>query len=522
MIGFRRKRRNPVNEKKNSMKKILIILSGILFLLVVCFRVRQERSMCLGIPVLKEEELSQLIKQETMVDNIVELQNSLLPYDSSSRTLYISSSLQENTGYQELEGQLKSQILDYDLYFLWEEGFETFSKAVEEGCKFTLYAVDQNGNYGSYGVFFTTLPVLEMHGECIDIDEREREIYEGEMNFWEPENGGSERVIVQNSGIQWHVRGYSSMSFQKKSLRLSLKKENGKKQNLSLAGLSSDDDYILNPMWFDDVKVREKLAIDLWNEMAEEKNSTLKMSGGEYCEVIINGNYEGLRLLQNKIEKKYLKLSSEDILLKGQNVNPSDGRKLEEAYEVIYAEEEEKALEPLRGFFDETDFTTLDLENWIDVQLLILLGNMKDNLNYKNIYYAVQKQNGNQTLSLIPWDTDMSFGIYWIDGSGFSYAPDSVEIIEYRMEYEALKEQYPDLDLRLANRWKELRQEIFSKEHIFEKIDGCRKKVTESASAVRDFYVLGWYAWGEQDTTENLKNYIENRLQILDEHFAVK
>lgn len=511
-----------MKEKKISMKKILILLSGMVFLMIVCFRVREERSMCMGVPVISEEQLGQLIKQEVALDNIVELQQTLVPYDSTSRTLYISGSLQENTAYQQLEGQLKSSLSDYQLYFLWEEGFETFSKAVEEGCKFSLYAVDEDGNYSSYGVFFTTLPVLEMHGECIEIDEREREIYEGEMNFWEPETKNSHQLIVKNSGIQWHVRGYSSMSFQKKSLRLSLKKENGEKQNLSLAGLASDDDYILNPMWFDDVKVREKLAIDLWNEIAEEKDSSLRMSGGEYCEVIINGKYEGLRLLQNKIEKKYLKLDSEDILLKGQNVNPSDGRKLEEAYEVIYAPEEENALEPMVGFFEQNDFETLDLENWIDVQLLLLLGNMKDNLNYKNIYYIVENQNGSQTLRLLPWDTDMSFGIYWIDGSGFSYAPDSTSVIEYRMEYEALKERYPDLDVRLAERWKELRQGIFSQEHIFEKIDTDRKKVTESAAAARDFWVLGWYAWGGQDTVENLKSCIEDRLQILDEHFRIK
>lgn len=508
-----------MNKRVLWIKNILILLSSVCFVLFVYHEVKGESTSCMGVPVVAQEQLQELLVQQTELDNIVLLHDCTTAYAAAGRKIYVPCSVNETTKYSELEGTLKSALPEYELYFLWEEGFETFQESVRYGCNFTLYAVDGQGNYASYYVIFTTLPILEMHGECIGIDEREREIYSGEITFWEPQTGKNDRLLVQQSGIEWHVRGYSSMSFLKKSLRLSLKNPKGEGNNLSLAGLSSDDDYILNPMWFDDVKVREKLAIDLWNEMAAEQNSSLKMSGGEYCEVIINGSYEGLRLLQNKIEKKYLQLDTDDLLFKGQNVNPSAGRKLEEAYEVIYAQDEQSAYESMEGFFMESDFSSLNLDNWIDIQLLILLGNMKDNLNYKNIYYAVERENGEKTLNLIPWDTDMSFGVYWIDGSGFCYSPESVEIIEYRMEYESLKQQYPDLDERLANRWKELRRSIFSTENILGKIDEYRYTVLMSGAVDRDFNMLGWYSWGGQDTPENLKAYIENRLQILDALF---
>lgn len=511
-----------VSGKVLSFKNLLILLSIVLFVLFVYHEVKVESTSCMGVPVVSEEQLKELMVQQTELDNIVLLGDCQTPYDAAGRKIYISCSVDERTKYYELEGQLKSALPEYDLYFLWEEGFESLQESVRYGCKFTMYAIDRQGNYSSYYVIFTTLPVLEIHGECVRIDEREREVYFGEMTFWEPGTGKRDRLMVQQSAIEWHVRGYSSMSFLKKSLRLSLKEKNGDGNNLSLAGLSSDDDYILNPMWFDDVKVREKLAIDLWNEIADTKGSYLKMSGGEYCEVIINGSYQGLRLLQNKIEKKFLKLDNDDMLLKGRNVNPSAGRKLEEAYEIIYSAEEQAAYDAMEGFFTERDFLSLNLENWIDTQLLILLGNMKDNLNYKNIYYAVENSSAGESLSLIPWDTDMSFGVYWIDGSGFSYAPESVEIIEYRMEYAALKSQYPDLDMRMANRWKELRENVFSAENILGKIDAYRYTVLMSGAVDRDFNMLGWYSWGGQDTPENLKVYIENRLRILDEKFGME
>lgn len=502
-----------------NMKNCIFLFSMVIFMVFVGYKMKSESVCCMGVPVVSEQELQKLMVQPVELDNIIMQGDYETPYDVAGRKIYLSCSVDETTKYYELPGQLRSALPGYELYFLWEEGFETLQESVRWGCKFTLYAIDGQGNYSSYYVIFTTLPVLEMHGECTGIDERERELYSGEMTFWEPKSEKNNRVPVQSSAIEWHVRGYSSMSFLKKSLRLSFKEKNGEGNNLSLAGLSSDDDYILNPMWFDDVKVREKLAIDLWNEIAAQKNSSLKMSGGEYCEVIINGKYEGLRLLQNKIERKYLNLNADDMLLKGQNVNPSAGRKLEEAYEIIYAAEEQAAYDAMEGLFTEQDFSNLDLDNWIDTQLLILLGNMKDNLNYKNIYYVVENENGKESLSMIPWDTDMSFGVYWIDGSGFKYVPESVEIIEYRMEYEALKQQYPDLDERMAKRWQELRQTVFSAENILGKIDAYRYTVLMSGAVDRDFNMLGWYSWGGADTPENLKVYIENRLQILDAQF---
>lgn len=499
------------------VKNCILLLSGVILLLFVAYKVKSDSVCCMGVPVVAEQELQKMMVQPVELDNIVMQGDYQTPYDIAGRKIYLSCSVDEQTKYYDLEGQLKSAMPSYGLYFLWEEGFENLQESIRYGCKFTLYAIDEQGNYSSYYVIFTTLPVLEMHGECTGIDERERELYSGEMTFWEPKLEKNNRLPVQQCGVEWHVRGYSSMSFLKKSLRLSLKEKNGEGENLSLAGLSVDDDYILNPMWFDDVKVREKLAIDLWNEMAEQKNSSLKMSEAEYCEVIINGKYEGLRLLQNRIERKYLKLDIGDMLLKGQNVNPSAGRKLQEAYEIIYSTDEQAAYDAMEGFFTEQDFSNVDLDNWIDTQLLLLLGNMKDNLNYKNIYYVVENQSGEERLSMIPWDTDMSFGVYWIDGSGFQYVPESVEIIEYRMEYEALKQQYPDLNERMAKRWRELRQTVFSAENILGKIDAYRYTVLMSGAVDRDFNILGWYSWGDQDTPEKIKQYIENRLQILDE-----
>ena len=302
-----------------------------------------------------------------------------------------------------MEGQLKSTLPQYDLYFLWEGTFDILKEAVMYGSNFTLYAIDAEGHYATYAVNFTQLPIIELQGEVINVDDRDRDIYSGELTVWEPEGAQSKRLQVQSSNIEWHVRGFSSQSFPKKSLKLNLKEKDGNQNNLSMLGFESDDDYILNPLYFDDVDVREKLAMELWNELTAIKGSTLKMTGGEYCELIINGEYQGLRLLQNKIEKKYLKLKESDILLKGNNVNVGTQKGPNEVYEIVYSSYDEKTTyATISDFFYETDFSNVDLESWVDMQLFLQLGNMKDNEAYKNTYYVIQKSEGQEIMKFIP------------------------------------------------------------------------------------------------------------------------
>ena len=71
--------------------------------------------------------------------------------------------------------------------------------------------------------------------------------------------------------------------------------------------MGSDDDWILNPMSLDDFKVKENLLMTLWNELAQENDWDVRMSTGNYCEIVMNGRYRGLYLLQRRIDRKYLK-----------------------------------------------------------------------------------------------------------------------------------------------------------------------------------------------------------------------
>lgn len=491
-----------------------------MILFVLC-AIRTELRQCMGVPFITEEELTEIALNPVELGNIVCLEDYLAPVDDGARTIYLPCAVDGQTKFHELEGQLKSLLPEYDLYFLWQEYFENMENSIICGIPFTLFAIDGNGNYGSFLVNFTTLPIIEIHGDLSYIDEREREVYAGEVTVWEPKQEDTGRLIIQNSQLEWHARGFSSSSLPLPPLKLNLKEKSGNQNNLELFGFESDDDYLLNPMGYDDIYVREKLAMDLWNELADEKGSFLKMSQGEYCELIINGDYLGLRLVQNKIERSYLKLGAEDTLLKGKNVNRGTKKPPEEVYEVIYSNQDEQTtFQAMRDVFYQTDFSNVNLDNWIDLQLFLQFGNMIDNDVYKNIYYVIEREGEKETINFVPWDTDMSFGICWTP-EGFRLKDETVESINYRIEYESLIAQYPEAESMLAKRWKELRQTVFSEENIFGNLNEYYWELDRSGAIPRDFYVLGWHTWGGEDTRERMHAYIQRRLQILDEKYGV-
>jgi len=66
--------------------------------------------------------------------------------------------------------------------------------------------------------------------------------------------------------------------------------------NVSLLGMPSENDWILNGMVFDQARMRDYLCYNLARQIGEYASRTA------YCEVIINGDYRGLYLLQEKIK----------------------------------------------------------------------------------------------------------------------------------------------------------------------------------------------------------------------------
>jgi hypothetical protein len=100
-----------------------------------------------------------------------------------------------------------------------------------------------------------------------------------------------------NGRINIEIRGSTSQTLPKKPYGLTtLKSDNVSNNNVSLLGMPSENDWILNSLAFDPSLIRDYLSYNLSNNIGNYAARTA------YCEVVINGIYVGLYLLQEKIK----------------------------------------------------------------------------------------------------------------------------------------------------------------------------------------------------------------------------
>ena len=475
---------------------------------------RPSTSHCMGVELASASKIDRITvsrQQSDALDVPILLDGTPLATDHQSQTVYIPQAIQEDTTRDDLIGTISVEP-PYSLSFLKEDAFAYLSGAASNNHAFTLLVYDDDV-YARYKVVFTTLPVLTVTSADSHTEDDQTEVFTGSFTAFSANEGD---VPIQTAFAEWHVRGNNSTMMDKKAWRLSLKDEGGDKQNLTLAGLGSDDDWLLNPMARDDLKIREHFIANLWNQITDDES--LSMSEGEYVELVMDGKYMGLYLLQRRVDRKYLSLNDNAILMKGKNVTESHSA--EDALEIIHsAIDEQDAYAIAEPFYANCAPATIDLAAYVRYELLINLCYLPDNIKLKNTFYLWQRSGDGYTLSFIPWDTDLSLGLDYKNGIMFNiYLAEEAEIL-HRQEYEALDALYPDLDRRIALGWQELRQSLISYEGLAEQITALRTDLKQSGALLRDSEVWGNYALGA-DTEYLLFSFLRSRIEQLDAYYG--
>ena len=118
---------------------------------------------------------------------------------------------------------------------------------------------------------------------------------DGSRNYVSDQNNAV--YLNYNGRIEIEIRGSSSQDLPKKPYGLTtLKEDNISNNNVSLLGMSKENDWVLNSLAFDPSLMRDYLSYDIARSMG---NYAAK---GVYCEVIINGDYKGLYILMEKLK----------------------------------------------------------------------------------------------------------------------------------------------------------------------------------------------------------------------------
>ena len=101
-----------------------------------------------------------------------------------------------------------------------------------------------------------------------------------------------------NGRIGIERRGYSSqMASDKKPYGLeTLQDDDVSNNNVSIFGMPEENDWILNPLAYDQTGMRDVIAYELSNQIGQYASRC------QYCELVLNGDYRGLYVFMEKIK----------------------------------------------------------------------------------------------------------------------------------------------------------------------------------------------------------------------------
>lgn len=108
---------------------------------------------------------------------------------------------------------------------------------------------------------------------------------------------GNPEFLNYDGRIGIETRGSSSQMLSKKPYGLTtLQADNVTNNNVSLLGMPSENDWILNALAFDQTGVRDVLSYELSEQLGQYTPRRV------YCEVVVNGDYKGLYVFMEKIK----------------------------------------------------------------------------------------------------------------------------------------------------------------------------------------------------------------------------
>lgn len=102
-----------------------------------------------------------------------------------------------------------------------------------------------------------------------------------------------------SSAALFNIRGRSSRKFDKKSYRITLINQDGTNNNQTVMGMDAHHEWVLHGPFLDKSLIRNYLWYNIAGEMMEYAPNV------RFCELILDGEYQGLYLMTESIAKGY-------------------------------------------------------------------------------------------------------------------------------------------------------------------------------------------------------------------------
>lgn len=516
-------------------KKLLLLLSSFLLvglLIFSCCWQEGKNQILNPISSKRAHKLMERLEESQTLDFSCLLCNeSRVPYDSAGKTFYVPVNMETDQweSFFFLSGQP-----EYEILFL-----EDFTKRDKQELLKAGGAVDllvySGTEYAMYSIVFTGLPLIN-----IATEQGLGESFTGTIGFFDTDFASKGKMESQ---VEAHVRGNTSRMYPKQGYKLHLKKtlEDGStvKDKKSIFGMRKDDDWILYAIYNDESKIRDRLSIDLWQEMGAGKveEDAVYNTSLTYAEVIIDDCYYGLYGLMEPIDKKQLNLSGEDYLYKRKQPyglaedgfeDCQDPETSVLGFEIKSGIKDDNAWKPMEGFCDflwmsQEDFNSqasryINIDNAARMWLFLQMITGHDQ-RAKNMYYVAKKTKEGYEMSFAPWDMDLTWGNVSVGEENPLYTDFEYETVDDFISWETADrlialntEGAADLVVQV---YEELRAGSYSDENLRSKILAYDHLLRDSGAMERD--AVRWPESAQSEDCSRLVSYAVDRMHYLDE-----
>ncbi|OQX21517.1 MAG: hypothetical protein BWK80_33085 [Desulfobacteraceae bacterium IS3] len=363
-----------------------------------------------------------------------------------------------------------------------------------------------------------------------------------------------------NGKIGIEIRGGSSQNFPKKQYAVETRDDAGNDIDVPLLDMPAESDWILSAPYTDKTLIRNMLVYKLSNDMGHYASRT------RFCEVVLNGDYQGVYILMEKIKRgknrvgissiKTDAISGDNLSggyiikidkLKGQDTlgwysaYSNYGKKIYYQYhypkqEDIVSEQKTYIQDYIRRFetlmagdaYKDGYPAMINTESFADFLIINELSRNVDGYRLSTFMFKDKDSKGGKLTMGPVWDFDLGFGNadyfngYLTSGwqADFSYSSDNNQIPFW---WKRLRDD-PAFQNTIRARWQVLRGDILRLDRINSLIDEMSGITVEArARNFSRWTILGQYVWPNKfigqtydEEIAYLKTWIEQRFLWLD------
>jgi hypothetical protein len=298
-----------------------------------------------------------------------------------------------------------------------------------------IKALNSLNDVTTYNLIVTGLPIvtLSTNRTIQDADVK------ASFNLVDPDYQAQNSKLQISSNINIAIRGATSRGYPKLSYAVHIVDAAGNDSNVSLLGLRNDNSWILDAMYIDRGRMRNRLCTDIWNSFNNvpyiaNEPTALNGTRGYMSEVFLNNKYLGVYCLTEKLDRKQLQIKKQyGNMYKADNwTNETDFTgvsafsnlsKTWGGWELAYPDLGDTPAPDWGYLYNEVNFiktatddgftnqikSKVDINNMVDFLIFVNIIRGTDNDN-KNTFFSFYDSRSANAFFYSPWDMDSTMG----------------------------------------------------------------------------------------------------------------